>query len=455
MSAVDALAPDHSYSDFCAIGRNAMHKGDLLTAQHAYLSAIRADKNCCEAYANLAVIFSGTNRAEVAIEVAAAAVDCAPATMLAERLAALGCLYGIVGRFVESEEAILRSLRVEETPGALRFLGLALYSQLRFAESVAAYDRALQLLPGDMTLIDERSVSLLGAGRYQEGLIDNQIRWGVLKAHPYMHSDVPEWRGEPLDGKTIAVLHEQGYGDTFQFVRFLPRLRRMGARVILSAAASALELFQLANLADEYISVRDIPDERVDYKVPMLTVAAHLDVHPSSLSGEQYLFAPLRKPILPKNGRRKIGLVWGGKPMYAQDRWRSMPISELLPLVRRVDADFYSLQQDDRRSELRESGLEAFVTDLSGYLTDWSATAALMAEMDAIVTVDTAPAHVAGAMHLPVYLALPAASCWRWWPHYGDRTTWYPTMRVFRQRKQGDWSPVISDLGEALSSCRR
>lgn len=448
----------HKADIHCASGRRALAVGDMLTAQSEYVMALALEPKCYEARVNLSSVFLNIGRNAAAIASARHAIALAPQSF--EGWHNLGYCLGSAGQFAECEEALQRSLALQPSAVAWHSMGLCLYSLGRFDASVAAFDEVLKLKPGDVDAIDKRAISLLGVGRYVEGLIDNKVRWQVLAAHPLMHSAVPEWAGEDLTGKTIMVLHEQGFGDTLQFVRFVPWLktRCKAKRVILSMPSGIIDLLRHGRLADEVIGIRDVPAnglESVDYKCPMLTVPAHLGLTIATIPDQPYLKAPRRKTAVRDDGRFRVGLVWAGKPMYAQDRWRSMPAEALFELISaHPDVTFVSLQADERGADLARTGLNAFVTDLGPTIRDWCDTAAIVNDLDLLVSVDTAPAHLAGAMGKPVALMIPEASCWRWLDHASTTTPWYRDMTLHRQTRQGDWSPVLASVNAQIRAMK-
>lgn len=440
--------------DHIACGNRALSAGDALTARAHYTAALSTNPRNFDALVNLAVVHLQTGNLPLAEFTARRALDINAASAPAWNN--LGYIFGVMGRFEECKAALLKSIALAPSPAAWHSLGLCHYSLGDFADSVVAFDQQLELTPGDIDGMDKRSISLLGMGNYRDGLIDNKVRWSVLAAHPLMHSSIPEWNGEDITGKSIIVLHEQGYGDTLQFIRFVPWLKQRGARrVVLSVPGSAIPLFRDSNLADELIGINDMPAgglASIDYKCPMLTLAAHLDVTPANIPGKSYLRAPDRPSGIKRDGSLNVGLVWAGKPMYAQDRWRSMNLMELLPLLSDTRCNFYSLQCDARSADLHQSGMNAFIKDLSPQIRDWGDTAAMIRDLDVLVSVDTAPAHLAGAMGKRVLLMIPQASCWRWLDHDTTATPWYPSMTIYRQTQQGDWSPVVDAICKELAA---
>jgi hypothetical protein len=409
------------------VGRNAMGSGDLLTAQNAYLQVLREDRFCEEALVNYGLICQSTDRVHVAMAIYERALEVNRAFAQLYNLAY--CL-AMHGKFERSEtlmvEAVACAPNDDVKATALAHVGMCRYSLGRWADAIA--------------------------GHYVEGLIDNKVRWSSLVPHPLMHSSIPQWKGEDLTGKTICVLHEQGYGDTFQFVRLVPQLKAKGAaKTILSMRPEVIDVLRASELADEVIHFQDVPE--CDFIVPMLTVPAYLGMRIETLRFAPYLRAPHREFSI-KSSKPRIGLCWAGKPMYSQDRWRSLPLEMLLPLVQNLQLDFYSLQTE-RAGELRQSGMEAFVTDLSPQIKTWGDTAAWLEHIDALVTVDTGIAHLAGGMGVPVHLMIANASCWRWHDHDRSITPWYPSMTLHRQRTQGEWAPVVQSVINFLSMERR
>lgn len=430
-------------------GTRAQAMGDTLMAQQEFARALDHDRHNAAAMNRLAMVLAQSNRNDAALL----------AAKRATQLDKLNSFYwqdyarllGDNGRF---REAIAALENAGDYLQRWQSLGLCHYSLGEFNQAIAAYDRALRIKSDDIDTIDYRGLALMGAGRYREGLIENKARWKYAAAHPFMHSAVPEWWGENLTGKTIAILHEQGFGDTLHFCRYLPLLReRFGAkRVVLSVRDSMIGLMKLSGLADEVVGIHEISGvEGIDCKSPMLSYPAFMDLTFETLWNGVYLKPPLRAPTLAQDKQFKIGLVWGGLPMYAPDRWRSMDPLEFLPLFERFDkVSWYSLQEDDRGAQLWQLGLNAFVTDLRPKLKDWLDTAALVNELDLVITVDTSVAHLVGGMGKRAWLLSPEASCWRWLTHERTDTPWYPSMRLFRQVKQGDWKPVISSVADAL-----
>jgi hypothetical protein len=431
-------------------GNRAMQVGDFLTAQGAYATVLQLQPDNFKAALNMAMALFQTNRLEVALKMMERALKLESSF---EGHNNYGWMLAAAGRFQDAEEQITRSLELVNNhpvePNVWHTLGMIRYQLGRWDDAIKAFDKELSFQLTEqqkIDAIDQRGLALLGAGRYTEGLIDNKARWSVLVCHPLMHSSIPQWQGEDLTGKSICVLHEQGDGDTFQFVRFVPMLRQKGAaRIVLSVPDRFHRLFRNSNLADEMVGIKEVPD--VDYICPMLTVPAYFNLGPGNIPKPAKLEPQWNKPQ--NNKRKTVGLVWAGKPMYAADQWRSMPLQQLLPLMNE-DCRFVSLQAGDRVMDLHETGMIGWIEDLSPQLRDWNDTAGIMSGLDLLISVDTAPAHLAASLGVPVALLVANASCWRWGDHDRDITPWYPSMHIFRQFRQGDWSDPVTRVKHSI-----
>jgi hypothetical protein len=250
------------------------------------------------------------------------------------------------------------------------------------------------------------------------------------------------------------LLHaEQGVGDAIQFLRYVPMAveRARAARVILECPSSLTRLIAQSGEWGAEIIARQSWDgaglPAFGLHLPLLSLPFALGVYEPLRMPQPYLRASPEaryacRSLLAADGFR-VGLVWAGNPRHQEDRRRSMAFEQLLPLLRVPNVHFYSLQIEPR------SPADAVVSDLAPHLTDFAETAAMVSELDLVICVDTAVAHLAGALGRPVWTLLPFVPDWRWGLERED-ATWYPTMRLFRQRKAGDWEDVIRRVSEAL-----
>ena len=326
-------------------------------------------------------------------------------------------------------------------------LGFLLTSAGRLDEAVAACDAAISLRPGFARAYWNRSFAHLLAGRFEAGFEDYEWR----KLHDRFGGDFGrlagrEWGGETLEGHVMLVHAEQGFGDSIQFARYLPMLAARGARVVLACARPLLRLLgRIEGVAAVVDRARPLPayDVWVDQMSLPRLFGTRLDSVPAAggyLPGG-YLpggTAPL------SGGRLRVGVVWAGNPGHHNDARRSVPFAALRPLLERPGIDWVSLQVGAREADRAGS-----VVGPAGVLADFSATAAAIEGLDLVIAVDTATAHLAGAMGRAVWVLLPFAPDWRWLCGRPD-SPWYRSMRLFRQGAPGDWAGVIGAVAAAL-----
>ncbi|MBF0342260.1 MAG: glycosyltransferase, partial [Magnetococcales bacterium] len=320
------------------------------------------------------------------------------------------------------------------------------------------YRQVLELAPEHAAAHYNLGVVLLLLGEWRAGWREYEWRWRVpgFTTHPHP-SPTPLWDGAPLRGKTILLHAEQGLGDTVQFVRYLPRVAALGGRILLEIPAALKTLFHgLAGV--ERVLLQGDPTPPHDCHAPLMSLPHLLAATPESPAapmpylGLDTTAARALRVSLGLENRLAIGLTWAGSPKNANDQTRSLPVGLLTPLLTVEGVDFFSLQQE-RPGDLTDPALRN-VRDLSQGRTDFAATALAMGAMDLIITVDSAPAHVAGALGLPVWLLLPFLPEWRW-GRSGATTPWYPSMRLFRQRQPHDWTELLTRVAAALTGWRQ
>ena len=323
-------------------------------------------------------------------------------------------------------------------------LGKTLKELNRLDESLAAYEQALAIQPDYVLAHYGYALSLLASGNLPAGF--REYEWRPQRMPREFPQ--PKWRGESLSGRTLFLHAEQGFGDAILTVRYLPQLRERGARVILECRPELKSLFTFSKCADVVIAYGEtIPP--FDCWTSLISVAGILGVTLETIPNRvPYLTAPPGEKLPVDNP--KIGLVWAGNPGHNDDAQRSLRLSELTPLLHTPGKDFYSLQVPvPERDQLVLSTFRDLV-NLGGHLKDFSDTAAAIAELDLVIAVDTAAAHLAGAMGKPVWLLLQHSPDWRWFLQCGEKTPWYPTLRLFRQAHRGQWTPVVTQVAEEL-----
>jgi tetratricopeptide (TPR) repeat protein len=388
------------------------------------------------------------------------------------------------------DEAIVcwrRALELKtDDAAAQNNLGFVLFQQGRFQEALACYDRCLELTPDCTQARNNRSLVWLLTGKWEQGWPEFQW-WWQSPQHAPRHFTQPMWDGCALPGKTILLHAEQGLGDTIQFVRYVRLVKQQAATVIVECQRALVKLLGSCPGIDQLVAAGDtLPP--FDVHAPLLTLPAIFHTTLSTVpAGVPYLFADeqlvgrwrgkiehrLRmgtgsepQSTTPaENGLRqgacsrfeprgfKIGIAWQGNPDLGQDRHRSFPLSAFAPLAEVSGTYLVSLQKGAGSEQLAQVGSLFSVVDFTEELDEASGpfmdTAALMTNLDLVVTSDTSIAHLAGALGVPVWVALASVPDWRWLLDRSD-CPWYPTMRLFRQKKPGDWSAVFEELHAAL-----
>jgi hypothetical protein len=308
-------------------------------------------------------------------------------------------------------------------------------------------------MPGEARVLRDLGIAKLATGQWDDGLIAHEARWSDLHRYPIWDSGIPRWEGEDLAGKTIIVHHEQGFGDTIQFIRFMPWLRERGARVVLAVPGPLMRLMELSGLADEVVEITGaLPP--ADFHSPMLSVPAYLELKTETIPRGTYLKAPesLGIPLRrPPGTRLLVGLVWAGSPGYVPDRRRSMPFEAMLPLAEMPGVTLVSMQKGERAADIGRAGMTGLVADLSGLLGDFADTAAALMQIDLLVSVDTSVLHLAGALGRPAIALLPHWRCWRWGVNRDD-SPWYPSIRLAQQDSPDDWGGLMTGVREMIAS---
>ncbi|MDE2030231.1 MAG: tetratricopeptide repeat protein [Alphaproteobacteria bacterium] len=311
---------------------------------------------------------------------------------------------------------------------------------------------AHQAAPDDPVPILNEGISALTLGDYRAGWKGFAARWRLPAYAKFKRTfDKPVWQGESLSGKTLFLYAEQGFGDSLQMARFIPLLIKQGAKIVAEMPPALVTLMRSLDGAPQIIVKGDpIPD--FDFYCAMMDLpgaaGTELDTIPADipyLRADADTIAAYREKL---SGARRIGLSWAGRATHQNDRNRSLALAQLSPLFTRGDIEWVSLQRvvPDRDCE----DLEKFsLADWGRASPDFAATAAMIETLDLVITVDTAVAHLAGALGKPVWILLPFHPDWRWLLERED-SPWYPTARLFRQRQRGDWSEVVARVAATL-----
>jgi tetratricopeptide (TPR) repeat protein len=481
-----ALQPDH----VAALNNRGLTLRDLQQCEAALASfdrvlAVRPQDP--QALTNRGAVLHDLKRYAEAVASYDRALDVRPDD--AETLTNRGLALQALDRHDEALASHERALLVApENASALNNRGVALYRLKRLAQALASYDSALAARPGYAQALSNRGVVLEDLGRFEEAAASYELalaaqpddadahfllgmswlrtgdfdrgwreyewRWrSDLAGIAPRHFMQPRWRGgDEIAGRTILLHGEQGFGDAIQFCRYAPLVAARGARVILEVAAPLRALMGgLSGVAQ--VITRGDPLPAFDLHCPLLSLplafATRLGTIPSAVP---YLRMPMRPgisgdPRLQTAQGPRIGLAWSGNPAHRKDRDRSIGLRMLAPLLQH-EGTFVSLQKDVPAADA-ELLAHGDILHCGDELVAFSDTAARVAPLDLVISVDTSVAHLAGALGKPVWLLLPHVPDWRWLLHRND-SPWYPTARLFRQDATGVWDGVVARVCDAL-----
>lgn len=295
---------------------------------------------------------------------------------------------------------------------------------------------------------------LLSQGRLREGFSEYEWRWQTAN-FARLPCLQPRWKGQPLN-ETLLVHTEQGVGDTLQFCRYLPLIRERCRRVIFLCPPRLKTLFPVPHWADQVLFPDNVPADAFDAYLPLLSAPNIVSTELETIPAEVPYLTPEPRtidlgPTHVTGARLKVGIVWGGSPTHAHEKFRSCPLSEWGPVLDVPGIAFYSLQTAPQRSQLSELSADRLkcIRDLDDLQRDFSDTAAMLRQLDLLITVDTAILHLAGGLALPVWGLLSHLPDWRWLRDRDD-SPWYPTLRLFRQSSLGNWAELMVRVVQAL-----
>lgn len=422
--------------------------------------AVDGDSSIAEYHNNLGLALAALDLTDRAIAAYRKAAALNP--NLAEIHNNLGNALEAAGQLDQAEAALRHAVALRNDVAEIHDnLNRVLKNEGRFEEAMAAAKEAVRLRPDMASAHFNLGILHLLMGNLREGWIEYEWRWKFLQSSvPSPLFEQTLWDGGDLTGRRILIHSEGGFGDALHFVRFVPLVVQRGGRVIFGCPKELRRLLEGFGGIERLVpSGQAVPE--FDVQCPAVSLPRALNITLANIPAQvPYLRADAgkvenwRRRLQVSEGRLKVGLVWAGRPDYANDHNRSMPLSRLAPLGRVAGTWFCSLQKGaaGQQALAGPRGLE--LMDWTGELEDFTDSAALIANLDLVVTVDTAVAHLAGALAKPVWVLLPFVPDWRWMLHRED-SPWYPTMRLFRQQRAGDWDAVIDRVAEALQELAR
>jgi hypothetical protein len=342
-----------------------------------------------------------------------------------------------------------------ELPELHNNLGKAFRAAGRVSDAIAAHERALFLKPDNADAHWNRGLMLLLSGQFEPGWDEYEWRWLVPEfKSPRRNFRQPLWTGQPLRGRRILLHAEQGFGDTIQFARYAPLVAQAGGRVILECPPELLRLLRTLGGVEQLVAAGQ-PLPEFDLHCPLLSLPRAFRTTAQTvpnvipyLQADPAIAANWKSRLQLPTDRLRVGLVWAGSSANPNDRNRSLSLEALAPLADCQNVAFYNLQSGPASADAGR-GRFTFMNPPPQFV-DFADSAGLIANLDLIITVDTAMAHLAGAIAAPVWTLVPFAPDWRWLLDRQD-SPWYPTMRLFRQPEIGNWKAVVRQLAADLS----
>ncbi len=424
-------------------------------AVECYRKAIALKPDYAEAHNNLGTVFLEEKKLQEAVVCYHMAIQCKPDYAMAH--SNLGTVWRELGKLERAIESCNRAIQVNPNYAeAHNNLGTSLQEAGRVNEALASFRQATTLKPDYALAHINSSLALLLLGNFRDGWEEYEWRFQIRK-HTTKTLNKPLWEGLSLRGKSILIHVEQGFGDTIQFVRYLSMVKERGGRIILECQKELIRLLSGCSGIDEFVAY-----------VPTGKHSVPFDVHISLLSLPRIFDTTLETvpadiPYIKvdsalclkwgmrfrKNSNFKIGIAWSGNPKNANDRNRSCSLTDFATLGDIPNTTFYSLQKGTVAAGASHPPVGMNFVNLEQELRDFVDTAAVIANLDLVISIDTVVVHLAGAMGKPVWNLLPFAPAWRWLLDR-ERSPWYPTMRLFRQTQPHDWRGVFRQVKDRL-----
>ncbi|MGE5470057.1 MAG: tetratricopeptide repeat protein [Bacteroidota bacterium] len=440
------------------LGNALRTAGEFEAARQAYERAVELEPEMAEALNNLALVLGKLGRDSEAMAVLRRASAINPNLVAPQTN--LGALMSRSSTLDEAEALLARAVALDpDCVDARVNYGAVLMRQRRFAEAEREFRYVLKNQPGHASAELNLGLLLLSEGAYAVGWPYYESRWKLPQlAEKRPPLTTPSWTGEPLDGKTLFVFSEQGFGDNLQFARYLIELQtRFPTVTLIYYTLHALtELFRSSKMG-EGINVlpwgQPIPEH--DFHCPLLSLPWRCGTEVATIPAPIPYIRPdperlaVWRERLPPATRPRVGLVWATSETFIYRSAKTVALGLLRPLIEGDAVDWVNLQFGKEAAEIAENGWAERFFDPMAEVRDFSDTAAIIAHLDLVISVDTAVAHLAGAMGKPVWMLDRFDTDWRWLPPRED-CPWYPAMRIFRQQEMGSWDGVVARAGKAL-----
>ena len=460
--------------------------GKFELAKSIYQKILQKDPNNLSALNALGVLYAQSNEKEKAEQLFQQAIQLRPTN--ADLYFNLGCLYHYSNQWDKAIEAYEIGLQLNANhAGSHNNLGNIYKEWEDFEKARDHYEKAIESDPkhvnsyiglgaihftlGEIQAAENtfrkattiapdypRAHTQLGMTLLLQGQLEagwKEYEWRYKQPEFSRHFKQPLWQGKPFQKQTLLITAEQGAGDAIHFMRYMAQVKALGGHVIVECQPSLKSLWMAQSGIDEVITVGEgLPE--FQFHCPLMGLARVFNTTLDTIPGEApYICVPekrsaqWKKKIGDKAASLRVGIVWAGNADYADDKYRSCSLEDFAPLMTLEGVEFFSLQKGASNEEDKKWLSAQKIIDLEEDLKDFSHTAACIEQLDLVISVDTAVAHLAGALNKPVWVVLPHVCDWRWLQK-GNTTPWYPSARLFRQPRRKDWGGLFHGVTKAL-----
>ena len=421
-------------------------EGNLDYAKYVYQHVLGIDPQNADALHLLGVSVYQSEQYDIAINLITQAIQIDSTKPLF--FTNLGNAFQKQGKLEQSAQAYQKAIQIQPDYAEAYFnLGNSLREQGKLQQSAQAYQKAIQIQPDYADAHFNLAMLLLLQGQFVEGWEKYEWRWNSSLKSQKRNFKRPLWDGTSLSSKSILIYAEQGFGDSIQFVRYID-LFPDTTTIIVACQPELKSLLKRIGRIDTLVTKgEDIP--KFDFHAPIVSLphifGTVLETIPAKIP---YLYPDKNSNFtFLSNDERdlKVGIAWAGSPTHINDRNRSISLNNFKCLLDIKGCEFFSLQVGEHHRDIKRCGYSRIIKDLGKQFTNFHHTASAILQLDLVISVDTAVAHLAGALGKPVWTLLPFIPDWRWMLNRSD-SPWYPSMTLFRQRKRGDWHSVFQEI---------
>lgn len=454
---IDVIKNPHSFNFISTANKTAIDLFDqkrLDDSIHIYKRLLCIAPDIDFLHSNLGMVYLNKNQLDKALQEFETANRLSPESATIYRM--LGIANRRLGRYDQAMTYFQKALEINPSDASVLYNEIGTLNEKRaeLDEAIQFYNKAIAITPNKPEIYRNLAHAYLLKGQLKEGFKLYEWRFKCADYKSRVFNEIPMWKGERFDGKTLFLCTEQGFGDIIQFIRYAPMVKALGGTVAFGTFPNMIRLISKVIGIDRVFDKEPICN--FAYQIPLLSLPAifetDMDTIPKNIP---YIYPPeivgdWISIVRDNPAKLKIGLSWAGSQKHPEDYLRSMPLETLKPLLNLSHTNeiaFFSLQIGER--SLTESDTHWPIIDLNPHINDFADSAAAIDQMDLVISVDTSTAHLAGAMGKPVWLMIPVSPDWRWMFDRKD-SPWYPTMSIFRQKNIGDWALVVNNIVQSL-----